>query len=85
MATRRPLGRGRLEKTAETSSISMGLSTVTTPACLHAASNILWFAASAPVWLAAARSPASVRPPFNTTTGFFKPTRLADSKNRLPF
>ena len=39
------------------------------PAARHAPSNTLSSAASAPVWLAAARAPPSVAPPLTSTSG----------------
>ena len=72
MTTFGPLGSGCVANVAAASKASSTVAARVIPPALHAPSKIASLAASAPVWLAAARAPLSVAPPFTTTTGFVR-------------
>lgn len=59
-------------------------SAATAPACRTIALNTAFDVASDPVCDAVARAPASVTPPFHTTTGFIEAARRNDAINRGP-
>ncbi len=56
----------------------------TTPAWRHMPSKTRSSVASDPVWLAAARWPPEVAPPFTSTTGMRSATADTSRKNRRP-
>jgi hypothetical protein len=84
MATRLPRGSGRAEKAAARSRSSIGWSTLMMPAWRQTASKTRASDPIAPVWLAAARLPARLCPPFSNTTGLLRPSRRALSRKRRP-
>jgi hypothetical protein len=65
-----PSGRGWVAKVAAASNASSTVAARVAPACRQTPSKSRSSLASAPVWLAAARCPPSVAPPFTSTTGF---------------
>ena len=67
-----------------TSSVSSRLSAASAPLCRTIASNTACDVASAPVCEAVARAPASVTPPFQTTTGFIEAARRSELTKRGP-
>ena len=71
-ATRGPRGNGWVAKVAAASKASSAVDTWVTPSAAHTPSKTRWSAASAPVWLAAARAPPSLAPPFRITIGFVR-------------
>ena len=73
-----PFGSGWVANVAAASNASSTVAARVTPAWRHAPSKTLSSAASAPVWLAAARAPFAVAPPFTTTSGL----RAATDANR---
>ena len=72
MTTFGPFGSGWVANVAAASNASSTVAARVMPPALQAPSKIASFAASAPVWLAAARAPFSVAPPLTTTTGFVR-------------
>ena len=64
-----PAGSGWVANVAAASNASSTVAARVTPAWRQTPSNTLSSAASAPVWLAAARAPPSVVPPLTTTSG----------------
>ena len=73
-----PTGNGWVANVAAASNAASTVVARVIPAARQAPSKILSSAASAPVWLAAARAPPSVAPPFSTTSGL----RLAAPASR---
>jgi len=63
---------------------SSRLSALTAPVCRITASQIAWEEASEAVCDRVARAPASVRPPFQMTTGFFSAASRSTRKKRRP-
>ena len=68
------IGRGCVAKVAAASNASSIVVARATPACAHMPANTRSSEASEPVWLAAARWPPAVVPPFTTTTGLWAAT-----------
>ena len=85
MATRRPAGSGCASRQAAMSNISSIVSARMTPAWWKSASTATSLAASAAVWLPAARDPPRVRPAFTATIGLVRPMRRASRANRRGF
>ena len=82
IATRRPAGSGCASRHAATSNISSIVSARITPDCWNSALTATSLAASAAVWLPAARDPARVRPAFTATIGLVRAIRRAMRPNR---
>ena len=82
MASRLPRGRGWWAKAMATSNSASTLGTRRAPAWAMSASVASSVPASAPVWLAAARCPAPVRPDFTMHTGLTRLTSRQISTKR---
>ena len=85
MATRFPRGIGWPSRAMAMAKSSWTESARSTPHWERRASVATSAPASAPVWEAAARAPAPVRPDFTTTMGFWRLTRRARGMNRRGF
>ena len=86
MATRSPFGGGWFARIVATSNISSSVSVRITPAWRNRASTVTSEAASsAPVWEAAARAPAALRPDFTAMIGLRRLTSRASRANRRGF
>ena len=85
IAVRRPPGNGCASRQAAMSNISSIVSARITPDWWKSASTATSFAASAAVWLQAARDPPRVRPAFTATIGFVRLMRRARRANRRGF
>ena len=85
MPTRVPCGSGWASRHAAMSNISSIVSARMTPDCRNSASTATSLAASAAVWLPAARDPACDRPALSATIGLSRPMRRASRPKRRGF
>ena len=79
-----PRGSGCVAKLAATSKPSSTVLAREAPVLRHSPSKILSLLAKAPVWLCAAREPASVAPPFTTTSGLLFSAAVNEDSSALP-
>ena len=82
--TRLPFGSGWVAKVAAASKASSMVAARVMPAWRHMPSKTRSSLASEPVWLAAARWPPAVAPPFTSTSGLTAATARARSKKPRP-
>ncbi|GIU89241.1 MAG: hypothetical protein KatS3mg010_0340 [Acidimicrobiia bacterium] len=81
---RGPRGSGCVANVAAASNASSTVAARVIPAWRHMPSNTRSSLASDPVWLAAARCPPGVVPPFTSTTGLRRVTAREPLEQRAP-